>query len=916
MNLTANRSKKFWSKEEHLKRPILYCCFLLPVTLLFISYDAAQADFLSTPQLASSGIAATELARNTESGSQNHLFLVGVYLNGRDRGAMNVLLDNGEIWIPWNDFLELSGLQVSEEQNDTVMLRTTIGDIRLATTTLRLFGGKSYISFKMLEEQFRVFPSFDQSLFAIKLQITWSPAKSTPPARAVLKADVNGPATSLAFIHGTYQYNNDLQNPASQELELLSGGRVLDGIWNIDMQGDPSRNMDLTTYHWTSINTHTAFRLGTGQTDFPTLLSTGTFTGAQLGWSNTDITPYFDQPLSSSLNAFMIFNSSQLRNIDGSGPAGGIAELRFNGKAVARQLIRLDGRFSFPNVQMGLDFRKTEVYVYTRSILEKPSAILDYSQSIASRALESGKILASGGIGRDGNPLLQQNNADSGRPTTYGHIQYGVNHWLTAETAIQKRGSGHGPDGLAGAVFSLGSSWNASAYAASSNAHLGTELSLEHRGERSSLSLSSSRYEQNFLSDEQPSIKRQLLNFSWSPFNNMNLLLLGRREKSEETNISFLRPGGSIFFRNGFRFSVTPEYEAFPEYRYEINYYATTFWWTAVYNTETIDTTVSWQFSDRTNVRLFNQYSVSNHANATSAYLDWYTTSARRSLIQFVASHKGNRTGFSLAYHRAADAGLDFSLAYLYQMNNTLMLDIDQAVQENPVSKHLFMCTLSLDFGWSGKRLQPVNRWTISPMRGGIAGSLDADEDSGLQKSQIQDIGILVNGYRMPQNQQDGNYFVGNLKPGLYKVSVDPAKLPIQFVPDKESSIVEVKGSGITNVNIPVHAEYGIAGQLFDLSGKGVANGTLVLTDSKNNTVAMVSTNEFGYYRADGLRSGQYLLKPVSVTGQPIENADPKTVIIKNDYLFDVNVTVNIPAVTQKKAEAEGEKSANQENPG
>jgi len=892
VNLTANRSKKFWSKEEHLKRPILYSFLLLPVTLLFIGYDAAYPDLVSSPQLASSDIAANELARNTGSGSQNHSFLVGVYVNGRDRGTMNVLLDKGEIWIPWSDFLELSGLKEPEEQNGISTFRTSIGDIHLATATLRLFDGKPHISFKMLEEQFRVFPSFDQSLFAIKLQITWSPAKSKPAVRPVLKADVTSPATSLAFIHGTYQYSDDMQNPANRQLELLSGGRVFGGVWDIDMQGDPSQNMDLTAYHWTSINTHTAFRLGTGQTDFPTQLSTGAFTGAQLGWSNSDITPYFDQPLSSSLNAFMTFNSAQLRNIDGSGPPGGIAELRFNGRAIARQLIRLDGRFSFPNVQMGLDFRKTEVYIYARSILEKPSAILDYTQAIADRALESGKILASGGVGTDGNPLLRQNAAGGERLTAYGHVQYGVNHWLTAETAIQQRGRGHGPEGLAGAVFSLGSSWNASTYAASSNAHLGTELSLEQRGEHSSLSLSSSRYEQNFLADEQPSINRQLLSFSWSPFNNMNLLILGRHEESAENNISFLRPGGSIFFGSGFRFSVTPEYDEYPSYRYEVNYYnSATFWCTAVYDTETFDTTVSWQFSDRTNVRILNQYRVSSHANATSAYLDWYTTSTRRSLIQLVATHTGRRTGFSLAYHRAADAGLDVSFAYLYQMNNTLLLDIDQGVQNNPVSKHQFMCTLSFDFGWSGKRLQPVNRWTISPMRGGIAGSLAADEDSGLQKSQIQDIGILVNGYRMPQNQKDGNYFVGNLKPGLYRVSVDPAKLPIQFVPDKQSSIVEVKGSGITNVNIPIHAEYGVAGQLVDSKNKGVPGVYVeVRKDGQTASVGTGIANDFGFYRIDGLKKGHY-------TACVIDASDAKKTVVAerqfeilNDYVFDINI--------------------------
>jgi hypothetical protein len=894
-NLTAIHSKKSWNKEVKLLPHRICLLFALPSMLQLICPAFAHTELFSQPLIASSDIAANKLSGNIGNGSQNRSFLVGVYVNGRERKAMNVLLDNGEIWIPWDEFLGYSGLHAPEEQNGIMTFQTSIGDIPLETSLLRYFGGQQYISFRVLEERFRVFPSFDQSLFAVMLQISWKPVQPKPSLRPRLKPDVTAPASSLSFIHGMFQFNDDLQNPASRQLEILSGGRVFDGIWDIDIQGDPSRNLDLYSYHWTMTGHHTALRLGTGQTDFPTLLSTGFFTGVQLGWSNKDITPYFDQPLSSAQNAFMTFNNAQVRNIDGSGPPAGIAELRFDGKVAARQIIRLDGRFSFPNVQMGTDFRKIEVYVYTRSILEKPSAVIDYSQSIANRALESGKILASGGAGIDGNPLLRKSATNASRPTMYGHVQYGLSHWLTTETALQQRGSGNAPEGLAGVVLSLGSSWNASMYAASSNSHLGRELNLERHGKLSTLLMSSSGFEQNFLSEGQLETSRQLLNFSWRPINNMSLMLQGRNEKNtgnERNEIRYLRPGGSVFFQNGIRLSVMPEYDAFPGYRYEAAYYGSeSLWSTVMYNAETMEATLSWRFSDRTNVRVFNQHRMSSHANSTSMYLDWYTTSARRSLFQVIASRYGNRTGLSLAYHRAADAGFDFSFNYRYQMNNDLLLDIDQPLLDIPMSRHMFTCTLSFDFGWSGKRIQPVNRSTVSPMRGGIAGLLIADQDTGLKPSQIQDIGILVNGHRLPQNQENGNYYVGNLKPGLYRVSVDPAKLPVHAVSDKESSIVEVKGSGITNVNIPIHAEYGVSGQLVDSEGNGITG--VYVAVKKNNHPGKVGsglTDAFGYYRIDGLRKGRY-------SAYLIDAGDAKKTVVAerqfeiiHGYIFDINL--------------------------
>ncbi len=860
--------------------------------LLPIGNQAVRADPVSGPMVASSEVAANELAGNIGSGGQSRAFLVGVYVNRREREAINVLLDNGEIWVPWKEFLELAGIRASEGQGGILLLETSIGEIRFPRKNFRMFEGTEYLSFRMLEERFRVFPSFDQSLFAIALQIPWTPAPPKAAARPALKPDVTAPATSIGFIHGMYQYSDDLRNPASQQLELLSGGRFYNGIWDVDLLADPGRRIEPAAYHWTLIGSHSAFRLGTGQGDFPTMLSTSLFTGAQFGWTNGSILPYFDQPLSSAQNAFMTFNVSQLRTIDGSGPPAGIAELRFDGKAVARQTVRLDGRFSFPNVQMGTEFRKIEVYVYTRSILEKPSTVLDYTQSISSRALERGKVLVSGGVGSAGNPLLREPAASTGRPTAYGHLQYGVNEWLTGEAAVQQRSADSTAEGLGGVVLSLGSTWNASAYGARSNGHAGTELSLERHTRRSSLLLNSSRYGQDFMSAGQAPVSRKQLYASWQPANNASITLTGRQEQNAGNGIEFLRPGASLFLRNGLRFSVTPEYSTSVAYRYESAWYGSeSFWCSAAYNARSVDTNASWRLSDRTSLRIFNQHGVGTSANLTSTYIDWYTTESRRTLLQFVAARSGRQAGFSLAYQRIAHAGIDFSLGYRYNMSNALLLDIDQNAPESPVSRHMFTGTLTFDFGWSGKRLQPVNHSTHSLIRGGIAGTLAVDRETGLQGDELRDIGILVNGYQMPQNQQDGNYFVGYLKPGLYRVSVDPARLPVQVVPDRQSSIVEVKGCGITNVDIPLHVEYGVAGQIVDSSSNGIPGAYVEAWKRGGKERAGTGfTNEFGFYRIDGLRQGTYKARVVEAAGEKKAVLAEREFAIADDYVFDVDL--------------------------
>ncbi|NTW56320.1 MAG: carboxypeptidase regulatory-like domain-containing protein [Chlorobiaceae bacterium] len=789
--------------------------------------------------------------------------LTGLYVARRYYGNMTVQFLDGEFWVPWKKFLSISGFPALEEHDGIVAFSTTIGNILFDTVKLRAIDGQRYVSFRMLDEVFKVSPSFDQSLFAVKFRIPWVPSASSSSTRPVPLPDVYGPGTALSFVHAQYQYANDSGLSSYRNLDVQSGGRAIGGVWDMDFQGDPNARMDLCRFHWTLLGEHTAFRLGTATTESSTLLAARDFTGLQFGWSNRDVRPYFDQPFTSVQDAFMIFNSAQMRNIEGNGPPAGIAELRFDGKAVARQTILMDGRFSFPKVEMGMDFRRTEVYLYKSSILEKPAAVLDFTQSVSNRSLEANTILASGGIGTTGNPLLRNESRSSGFPISYAHLQYGVSRWLTVETAAQAGKSIQGSDILAGAVLSIGSKWNASLYAASSNEHCGTDFTIERRGKRSDLLLGSTRYEQGFQSDEQSQLTRQFLRFSWNALENFNFSLFGRREESPGSRIEYLRPGGSFFLRPGFRFSITPDYDQNGAYRYEAAYYgSSTLSANVSYDSKKIDTNLLWQSTGHINLRLSNQYYTKTNDRLSTAYLDWYPTDTRKALFELIASRSRAQTGASISYHRSVQAGFDVALSYQYNIPNTLQLDLDRTTEDVILpGKHAFFCSLTWDFGWSGRRLKPISRSSLTLNRGGIAGELQPEHESNVEKSKVRNIGILVNGYRMVQNRENGSCFIGNLKPGLYRVSVDPESLPLDVSPDQKTRIVEVRGCGITKVNIPLHAEYGISGQLSDEKGNGIA-GVLVKVrrDGQQEPAGSGLTNDFGYYRINGLRNGLYVI--------------------------------------------------------
>lgn len=875
-------------------KSVIFCFLFVSAFLQVYSYRAGLAETGSP----TSELTVTPFFPDEPEQLQSERMLVGVYVNRRERGTMTVLSHDSDYWVPWSEFLSLAGLKPSSEQDGTIAIATTIGELRFDTHALRLINGEQYASFRMLEEQLRVFPSFNQALFAVMFEITWSADVPKSMRREKITPDVAGPGSSLSFIHAGYEFSSDFEQPDRQRYELKSAGRVAGGVWDLELEGEKTDTLRPVHYHWTSLGSKSAFRLGTGITESASLLDSQLFTGAQFAFSNRLIQSCFDQSFTSSQESFITFSGDQRRTIEGSGPSAGIAELRLDDRAVARQLIRLDGRFSFADVLVGAGYRKTEVYIYERSVLDKPLLVLDYSQTISSRSLEAGKMLINGGVGMTGNPLLDEVNANAFHdPLVFGRFRYGVSKWLTTEAALQYSQSTGGSEALAGCVFSLDSSWSAGVYAASSNSRFGSEMSIERQGQQSSLSLRSTSYQGGFRSYGQSATSYHSLFFSRRPLHNLNLILIGQKGRlsDDEKAVSFLRPGFTMFFGRGVGVSVSPGYEQNETYRYEVTWNRHAIQCSTSYGNDIIDAAFSVDLSESVKIRLANQYDLLHDINMTSGYCNWYPTSEKRAMVQLVGLHSDRQNGFSLYYHRPDVAGFSVSAGYTYRMNDVLRFNVDQLGSADltglSAEKHSFNLSLSWDFGWSGKRFRPVNVSTLSPTRGGIAGSLAFDEHYRLPESGIEKVGILINGYKVPQNQGRGSFFVGNLKPGLYRVTLDTSELPVELTGESKGKIVEVKSCGITNLAMPVHAMYGVAGRLVDKQGNGMANVIVrAKPEGQSEPVSSGLTNDFGYYRLDGLKNGNYSIYiEREVNGKRATVAE-RTLIIKDDYQFEIDI--------------------------
>lgn len=815
--------------------------------------------------------------------------LADVLFNGRSTGSQLCFRRDNDYWIPFALFLEHCGLKAPEMNQGQISYQTTLGIITFNSSSVKLIEGTLCISLGELKKTFLVAGRFNQSAFAVELDIPWRPGSPEVQKTAIrIQPDIEAPNSSLSFLRFEPEVTWDFEKNPEKSLFLEAGGRVLGGVWDITVEGDPEQSMIPSRYHWTSFNKNLALRIGTGSSDIYPLIEDQDFSGLQFGWNNHNILNQLDFERYSDSDVFLSLDRTQQRSIEGSGPPAAIAELRLDGVVAARQRIGLDGRFRFSNVRMTSDLRKTQVYLYERSLREKPLAVLDYTISIMNRSLPAQELLVRGGAGVTGNPLDES--GEKHLLTGFGHIQYGLNNRITLESGIQHNPENESADLMLGSVISFGENWAAALYGARSNDRYGADLRLEGHGKNWDMAVLSSWQEKNFSYDGTEREQEHSLRFSTSILDPFDILLYGRYSRTSGEEIrKFLLPGLYWTVSPWLMLSAIPDDEE--KYRYEAAMrLGTQSDLSVVYEKKTV--TGDWRFDISPSLisRFMHSYATETGDNLSSMYLDWYPGSTRFDLIRLGASHSNGEFGYSASWSKFINAGLRFSLQYSYNMNNAHQLETEENFIDSIIdseAQHYAAFTLTWDLGFSRKKTYPINRSAISHTRGGLAGSLDIMNDTRLGSSDINNVDILLNGRKLGQRQIDGTFFVGNLRPGIYTVDIDTEKLPLELNVTRKSVKAEVRNGAVTEVNIPVYAEYGVAGCLKDLHGNGVSGTLLELLDSSGTSVGTVTTDQFGYYRVDGLRPGTYTLRTTE-TG----NAKERTFTIRNDFLFDVDITL------------------------
>ncbi|MHB1992954.1 carboxypeptidase regulatory-like domain-containing protein [Metallibacterium scheffleri] len=815
----------------------------------FVAVFALTAAFAAPAHAhAGAALAAALPAPPSYIASASHQTQVaGFFLDGKDSGQSISLLPlpQGGYAVDLDQFARRIGTLV-QAQGPLLVLPTPLGNAQLQTAQAIQHDQHRYFPIAPLAKALGAKIAFDEQEFALKTELPWNPGSAAPGAALSaqqVKPDIYAPSLSLSSWHSE-AYFTRLGGSDTLSTYTDLGGALGPGFWRMNYYTNPGGQNRLSNYGWILDQGNGRWMLGEDQLALDPLLPYAQLTGAQYAWTNQPGLIYgaavgADQLVASQLQGGRTVSG-------GDGPPGGIAELRINGKAIARTAIRLDGTWQFRDVLLRGDER-VEVALYQRFGDGTPVRIQQVNVASSAQALPAGTVISYGGVGADGNPL-------DPAVGTHGlggfyQLRYGLNQQWTLGSTVQRAG---GQDyGIVNAVggfgslgtwgMTLGRNGSASAWSVSGN------------GQSKSVSWSGYAIQRgaNYFPGYTAESYDRYATLNWNAQADLGLSLSGRDayDPTLDQNVRFLKPGFSWRPYASLGLSAMPDY--FGNYA-----------WNA-----------SWLPDARDQVSL-SRYSGVNQAQWQHSFRDGYST-------MLAATHDGylgtrysallsgmwrgprpilwtagllqgrGRFGYLLDAAVEAIPGLS---AHLQVQNDPLNAAIPG------VGGLLVQFVLVADFAVTPSGLTRGSMGSYAARVGVIAGRVSGELPANVHWSDLAGVPLLVDGRPRGKLDRDGHYLIPNLAPGVYRVQLDAEHMPIDLVPDTAAPWVQVRAGVTTTADFHVSLRLGFAGRV-TRDGQPLANVAIEILDAQGKAVKTLSSDQWGYYRVDDLPPGTYTVR-------------------------------------------------------
>lgn len=819
------------------------------------------------------------------------LNVAGLWMNNVEQDqTLDIEVIDDDYYVRVADIIQLSGLTPVREQN-RLLFDTPMGTAVLDLAPARIINGEEYLNFNDLKKP-GIRAYFNKRLQAAAFYIPWLPyLKKQEQAKAhrEREADYPAPEAGLSSLRTQLQSNYDFDTERKYillDLELfgaLTGGSWGTGLETIDDEDD-------TELHWTDLYWNRywrkyGLRLGTATSHFGSNRFATEFTGIQFGYSNKQITPHIIDASGVTGN-FFDTGGNYTQDIRGKGPPGGIAELRIDGKPVARLRIGYDGRYAFNNLNLGRYFnRNIEIYLYEFSLALPPVKKINISRRHKPEGVSTKEVFMQFGAGYKETEFSDLNELTEQPEYTYFDIKYGLNNDITVELGLQHDSDFSAPDTYAGLIASWGKNILLNFGVSDEDDHSYQSFFADVSGDWEQWDF---RYLGRETSSEENnrtiSIHDHTLNAQYRFSPQFTAILVGHYYHdpySTDDDEHYLLPGGYWYPRPVLGFSLIPGDDG---YSFNANWRIEPLSTYINYNLDEDDQDLSirYSYSDNLDFEVCWGERFEDGLDYRRATIDFQPDYDPDQNFSFDIGESSGHTGYRLQWRKNINQSTQLEITYDHEYaGDYVEVDNEYSFDQGRIGSRMIMLTLTSSLGRIGKSWR-FQHSAVSTKQGAVGGSIT--DTSGTPVSAKDLHFTLGRRHIRARGTKNGEFSVEHLAPGVYPLVLRANELPIEYSTRDHEYLVEIAPASTTRVDIVLEKLFGVSGRILTGSPAEAKNisGKIVKAIRDGNVISEGEIDEAGFYQVLNLPAGEYEL---TLDGIPARH-----ITITDDFLFGVDL--------------------------
>ncbi len=815
-------------------------------------------------------------ARAQQVADRFEYLLVGAMVGGREAETFEVLREGDIFHIPLTALADTCGCEI-EDRADGEFIVTPLGAKRIDLAAITERDGIRYVNELFLRAELGTQVEFIEDLYALRFLFPWTPGvalraslieEGSEPQVDDLPAPLSLTSVRLNATHS--------RRPGEVRslVDSLLNGRVAGGRWRLRADQSFAGATNIQEYAWTRTFDRKLVLAGHQRISLHPLLGSVEMTGLQGAWTNQPLDTF---ALSSQPSELLPRTLRTATTIVGRGPAAGIAELRIDGIAVQVRTITLNGVYEFLDVQLpSRQSSRIEVYVYDRFDRSAPLEIHDHTRGVSDQLLPAGAALVMGGAGRQGNYIgdliTDRAGAEVGVATGFIQSRYGVSDRLTLEAAVQTRGDQR--QALVGLAGSFGRNFVGSAAIATSGGTLGWDVDVQGYFSRWRVTGRSQQSGAGFSLGTESAQHDHYAEVEYRPTDSLDIAIVGSKRYDGLVSTQYVLP--AVSWQPTARTWLRARPDLFGRYRFDFSWsFMDTSRLTAAYVNGNANVGVSSSLSRSLLVSVNGEWS-ERFGTRQAVQASWVGASAWQP--GFTAGVR--RTRGELGVMLGAQATFGPGVLVSAQFEN------DPRVND-PLNRRDPRVTIRLhtDLAFARGQVLGASTYALSTTRGAVGGRIRVVGDADVSAEDLEGLPILVDGRAMARTQRGGRFFIGNLRPGIYNIEIDPEGLPIELTIQGAGRRARIEPGAVTGVDFSATREFGFAGRVL-LEDQVFPNALVELLDSRGNVVQSAHTDRFGLYRFDGVPVGRYRVRLSAKNAPGADVIWPTREVIVKDFLF------------------------------